>query len=50
MLVSDGPPYPIEDIRRALRTWAFSNRLRGATEPPKDLAAIVRWLKPPLCR
>jgi integrase len=45
MLVSDGPPYPIEDIRRALRTWAFSNRLRGATEPPEDLAAIVRWLQ-----
>jgi integrase len=45
MLVSDGPPYPIDDIRRALRTWAFSNRLRGATEPPEDLAAIVRWLQ-----
>jgi integrase len=45
MLVSDGPPYPVEAIRRALRTWAFSNRLRGATEPPEDLAAIVRWLQ-----
>jgi integrase len=45
MLVSDGPPYPIEDIRRALRTWTFSNRIRGANEPPEDLAAIVRWLQ-----
>src|SRR6516165_6966359 len=30
---------------RALRTWAFSDRLRGATEPPADLAAVVRWLQ-----
>jgi len=44
MLVSDQLPYPVEEIRRALRTWAFSDRLRGATEPPEDLAAIVRWL------
>jgi hypothetical protein len=45
MLASDEPPYPVEDIRRALRTWAFSDRLRGATEPPEDLAAIERWLQ-----
>ncbi len=45
MLAGDEPPYPIDDIRRALRTWAFSDRLRGATEPPEDLAAIVTWLK-----
>src|SRR6516225_4344323 len=44
MLASDEPPYPVEEIRRALRTWAFSDRLRGATEPPEDLAAVVRWL------
>jgi integrase len=44
MLASDEPPYPVEEIRRALRTWAFSDRLRGAAEPPEDLAAIVRWL------
>ena len=44
MLVSDEPPYSVEDIRRALRRWAFSDRLRGATEPPEDLATIVRWL------
>jgi integrase len=45
MLISDEPSYPAEDIRRALRTWAFSDRLRGATEPPDDLAAVVRWLQ-----
>jgi integrase len=45
MLVTDEPPYPVEDIRRALRTWAFSDRLRGATAPPEDLAAVVRWLQ-----
>ena len=45
MLASDEPPYPVEEIRRALRTWAFSDRLRGATEPPEDLAAVVRWLQ-----
>jgi hypothetical protein len=45
MLPSDQLPYPAEDIRRALRTWAFSDRLRGAAEPPDDLAAVVRWLQ-----
>src|SRR5215472_2410441 len=45
MLINDEPPYQVEDVRRALRTWAFSDRLRGATEPPEDLAAIVRWLQ-----
>jgi hypothetical protein len=41
MLANDQSPYPIEEIRRVLRTWASSDRLRGAAEPPKDLAAIV---------
>jgi integrase len=46
MLISDElPPYPAEEIRRAPRTWAFSDRLRGVAEPPKDLAAVARWLK-----
>jgi hypothetical protein len=44
MLASAIPSYPIEDIRRALRTWAFSDRLRGTIEPPEHLAAVVRWL------
>jgi integrase len=45
MLASDDSPYPVDDIRRALRTWAFSDRLRGAAEPLGDLAAVVRWLQ-----
>jgi integrase len=45
MLVSEDPPYSVEEIRRALRTWAFSDRLRGVAEPPEDLAAVVRWLQ-----
>jgi hypothetical protein len=45
MLTSDDPPYRVEEIRRALRTWAFSDRLRGVAEPPEDLAAVVRWLQ-----
>jgi hypothetical protein len=45
MLVSDDSPYPVDDIRRALRSWAFSDRLRGAAKPPGDLAAVVRWLQ-----
>jgi integrase len=43
--VSHESPYRAEDIRRALRSWAYSDRLRGATEPPADLAAVVRWLQ-----
>jgi site-specific recombinase XerC len=45
MLVNDQSPYAAAEIRRALRTWALSDRLRGATEPPAELAAMVRWLK-----
>lgn len=44
-LVNDQPPYAAAEIRRALRTWAFSDRLRGATKPPEDLAAVARWLR-----
>jgi site-specific recombinase XerC len=39
------PPYPADEIRRALRTWALSDRLRGVTDPPEDLAAVLRWLQ-----
>jgi site-specific recombinase XerC len=45
MLVNDQPPYAAAEIRRALRTWAFSDRLRGATKPPEDLAAVAHWLR-----
>jgi hypothetical protein len=37
-------PYPRAEIRRALATWAYSTRLRGQTEPPEDIAAVVKWL------
>ncbi|MGH3380743.1 MAG: tyrosine-type recombinase/integrase [Actinoallomurus sp.] len=33
------------EIRHALRTWAFSERLRGATEPPDDIRPVLRWLE-----
>jgi integrase len=45
MLASTDPPYPAEDIRRVLRTWAFSDRLRGSTAPPDDLVAVEHWLR-----
>ena len=45
MLAVDESPYPRDEIRRALRSWAFSARLQGEDEPPADLAAIVRWLE-----
>ena len=43
MLASESP-WPADDIRAALRSWAFSNRMRGQTEPPPDLAPVIRWL------
>jgi integrase len=45
MFVGEGRPYPVEEIRRALRSWAFSDRMRGATEPPDDLWEVVHWLE-----
>jgi site-specific recombinase XerC len=45
MLATDERPYPVEEIRRALRTWAFSDRLRGQAEPPENLVAVARWLQ-----
>jgi integrase len=45
MLTIDESPYPRDEIRRALRSWAFSARLQGEDEPPADLVAIVRWLE-----
>ncbi|GAB3961125.1 site-specific integrase [Actinoallomurus acanthiterrae] len=44
MLIGDGP-HSRDEIRRALRTWAFSARLRGVTEPPANIGAVVRWLE-----
>jgi hypothetical protein len=45
MFVSEDRPYVIEEIRRALREWAFSDRIRAVTEPPDDLWEVVHWLE-----
>jgi integrase len=45
MLTTDAAPYSLTEVRRALRTWAYSDRLRGTTEPPGDLASVVHWLE-----
>lgn len=45
MFAKDDRPYSRQEIRRALRTWAFSGRLRGQTEPPADIAPVARWLE-----
>ena len=45
MFISEDRPYAIEEIRRALREWAFSDRMRGVTEPPDDLWEVVHWLE-----
>jgi hypothetical protein len=45
MLSRADSPYPRDEIRRALRTWAFSERLRGKGTPPQDIADVLRWLE-----
>ena len=45
MLITDDRSYELEEIRRALRTWAFSARLRGVKNPPDDIAPIAQWLE-----
>ena len=45
MLAVDASPHARDEIRRALRSWAFSARLQGESEPPADLADVVRWLE-----
>ena len=37
-------PWPADDIRHALRSWAFSDRMRGQADPPEDIAPVIRWL------
>ena len=44
MLTEGERAYPRHEVRRALRAWVFSDRLRGSDQPPEDIAAIVRWL------
>jgi integrase len=38
-------PYPRAEVRRALATWAYSARLRGESEPPEDIAPVIKWLE-----
>jgi integrase len=45
MLAGEEHPYTREEIRRALRTWAFSARPRGQKEPPEGIAPVIRWLE-----
>ena len=45
MLTSEDHRYALQEIRRTLLTWAFSDRLRGKKEPPEDIAPVVRWLE-----
>jgi integrase len=45
MLANQDGPHPRDEIRRALRTWAFSGRLRGQANPPEDLVLVIRWLE-----
>jgi integrase len=45
MLSRADPTYKREDIRKALRTWAYSERLRTGAVPGERLAPILRWLE-----
>ena len=45
VMFSAGSPYPRAEVRRALSLWAFSARLRGETDPPDDIAPVIRWLE-----
>ena len=45
MFAAENRPYGLAEIRHTLRTWAFSTRLRGVSEPPADCAPIARWLE-----
>jgi integrase len=44
VMLTKQSPWPTDDLRNALRRWAFSGRIRGQVDPPDDLAPIVRWL------
>lgn len=45
MLATEDHQYTRNEFRRALRTWAFSDRLRGTREPPEDIVPVLRWLE-----
>src|SRR6185437_12576009 len=44
VLLTSDPPYSRAEIRRALATWAYSARLRGAT-PHEDITVVIEWLE-----
>jgi integrase len=45
MLTSDDGPYSRDELRHALRTWAFSARLQGSVDPPRNVAPVLTWLE-----
>jgi len=45
MLVGEDHRHPRGEIHRALRTWAYSDRLRGTNQPAEAVAPIIRWLE-----
>ena len=45
LLTSDDGPYSPGMLRQALRTWAFSARLRSSGEPPCEIAPVLAWLE-----
>jgi hypothetical protein len=50
MLASDQSAYPAADIRRALRTWAFSDRLRAQPSHPPTWRLSCAGCRPTLSR
>jgi integrase len=45
VLLTESAPYTRPEIRRALQGWALSARLRGAHDPPDDMAPVIKWLE-----
>ncbi|MGH3322231.1 MAG: tyrosine-type recombinase/integrase [Streptosporangiaceae bacterium] len=45
LLAADPIGMPLDLLRTALRTWAFSARIRDGGQPPEELAAAVAWLE-----
>jgi integrase len=45
MLADSDIPHTRDEIRRVLLRWAYSDRMRGAKEPPDDMVNIVRWME-----
>jgi integrase len=46
-LLTDAPMRPPSaDLRKALREWAFSSRIRNQeSAPPPELASVIQWLE-----